>query len=204
MNLLSKPFCLAALSLALLFAGCNHTPVRSTPGDTENNPNLGNTGAGTAQPIQTQIPPPEPLNGLTGRPGGIGAEGDRTLLIPVYFDFDKSTIKPGESAKLQAAVKYLGEHPDQRLLLEGHCDWRGTAEYNLSLGDRRAAAVRQYLEKLKVPTEKLDTLSKGSIGAAEKGTEEQMGKDRRVELVVVMAGAPPPATDLKTAPPAAP
>jgi peptidoglycan-associated lipoprotein len=136
-------------------------------------------------------------------PGGIGAEGSRTLLVPVYFDFDKSIIKPAEVAKLQAAVKYLGEHPDQRLLLEGHCDWRGTAEYNLSLGDRRAAAVKQYLEKLKVPTEKLDTLSKGSIGAAEKGTEEQMGKDRRVELVVMMVGAANPPADLQ-APPAAP
>jgi peptidoglycan-associated lipoprotein len=203
MNLVPKQICLAAISLALLFAGCNHTPVRPTPPETNNNANDGNTGLVNSQPVKTEIPPPPPPPplGFETRPAtGIGAEGDRTLLVPVYFDFDKSIIKPGEVAKIQAAVKYLGEHPDQRLLLEGHCDWRGTAEYNLGLGDRRATAVKQYLAKLKVPMEKLDTLSKGSIGAVEKGTEEQMGKDRRVELVVMMAGAPPPAPAAPAAP----
>ena len=71
------------------------------------------------------------------------------------------------------------------MLLEGHCDWRGTAEYNLGLGDRRAQAVKQFCRTSGFPTDKLETLSKGSLGAAEKGTEEQMAKDRRVDFVIL-------------------
>src|SRR5205085_1825859 len=90
-----------------------------------------------------------------------------------------------------AVAKYLADpaHADERLLLEGHCDWRGTAEYNLALGDRRAAAVKKYLVTLKVPAAKLETTSKGSIGAKEKGTDAEMAGDRHVEFVIVKAGA---------------
>jgi len=67
------------------------------------------------------------------------------------------------------------------MMLEGHCDWRGTAEYNLALGDRRAAAVKKYLLTLGVNADKVDTLSKGSEDA-KKGDDAH---DRRVEFVVV-------------------
>ena len=124
--------------------------------------------------------------------------GDRLPLQAqaVYFGFDSSVIRPAEAAKLQAVVKYLNEHPEAHLLIEGHCDWRGTAEYNLGLGDRRSTAVKQYLVRLKVPAARLDTLSKGSIGAPEKATEEQMAKDRRVEFLIQKAGAAPGALPL--------
>ena len=82
-------------------------------------------------------------------------------------------------------MKYLDENPTYRLLLEGHCDWRGTSEYNLGLGDRRAISVKNYLEQTKIPVAKLETLSKGSLDAAEKGNDEQMAKDRRVEIVIL-------------------
>lgn len=55
----------------------------------------------------------------------------------VYFEFDQSSIKPSEREKLKTAKEYLEKNAGQRLLLEGHADWRGTAEYNLGLGDRR-------------------------------------------------------------------
>jgi peptidoglycan-associated lipoprotein len=109
----------------------------------------------------------------------------RGLLQPVYFDFDKSVIKQGERSKLEAAVDYLKKNPAHRLLLEGHCDWRGTAEYNLGLGDRRAGASKQFVLKLGVDAKKLETLSKGSLDAVKNGTDEQMGKDRRVDLVIL-------------------
>jgi peptidoglycan-associated lipoprotein len=116
------------------------------------------------------------------------------LLVSVHFDFDKSTIRPVEAVKIQAAAKYLADNPGYRLVLEGHCDWRGTAEYNLALGDRRALAVKQYLVTLKVSTDRLETVSKGSVGAKEKGaTEAEMANDRRVEFLVVKTGTTAPA-----------
>jgi peptidoglycan-associated lipoprotein len=70
-------------------------------------------------------------------------------------------------------------------LLEGHADWRGTSEYNLGLGDRRANAAKKYLGTIQVSVDKLETLSKGSEEAKKGGTDEDMKKDRRVELVII-------------------
>ena len=107
------------------------------------------------------------------------------MLEPVYFDLDSSTIKPGERAKLQAAKDYLDQNPTLRLLIEGHCDWRGTDEYNLGLGDRRANAAKKYLVTIGVAADRLETLSKGSLEAKKEGGEAQWAKDRRDELVLL-------------------
>ncbi|MSU53378.1 MAG: flagellar motor protein MotB, partial [Opitutaceae bacterium] len=104
----------------------------------------------------------------------------------VYFEFDRSDIsRPEERAKLQAAKNYLEKNPGQRLLLEGHADWRGTSEYNLGLGDRRANGAKKYLGTIQVSADKLETLSKGSEEAKKGGTDEDMKKERRVELVII-------------------
>ncbi|MDR0901352.1 MAG: OmpA family protein, partial [Opitutaceae bacterium] len=107
------------------------------------------------------------------------------LFGDVYFDFDQSSIKAGERAKLIAAKDYLAQHPAARVRLEGHCDWRGTAEYNLALGDRRANSAKRYLASIGVAAAKIDTVSHGSLKAVEKGTAAEMSKDRRVEIVVL-------------------
>jgi peptidoglycan-associated lipoprotein len=132
--------------------------------------------------------------GLTDRAEGFDANNqNRSALQAVYFDFDRSDIKQTERVKLQAAKEYLERHPGYRLLLEGHCDWRGTAEYNLGLGERRANATRAYLASIGVTAEKLETVSKGSLEAVRNGDTAAMAKDRRVELVVVNpTGALPP------------
>ena len=92
--------------------------------------------------------------GLTDRGSDFDPNGhNRTALQAqaVLFDFDKSDVRAAEREKLKAAKEYLDKNPTHRLLLEGHCDWRGTAEYNLGLGDRRANAVRKYLQSIGVP-----------------------------------------------------
>ena len=94
-------------------------------------------------------------------------------------------IKAGERTKLQQAKEYLEKNPGFRLLLEGHCDWRGTAEYNLGLGDRRANSVKKYLQSIGVAADRVETLSKGSLEAAKNADEATMAKDRRVNLIVV-------------------
>ena len=103
----------------------------------------------------------------------------------VYFDFDQSGIKASERSKLDAAKAYLDSNPAARLLLEGHCDWKGTAEYNLGLGDRRANSAKQYLTTIGVPADKLEVLSKGDLDAVENSDEATAANDRRVDLVVL-------------------
>jgi len=89
------------------------------------------------------------------------------------------------------AKDYLAANPGTRLTLEGHCDWRGTAEYNLGLGDRRANAVKKYLISIGVAADKLEANSKGSLEAKPNADAATMEKDRRVDLVVVKAGGAP-------------
>ena len=175
-------------ALALLLSGCPKKPDRPDPASTM----LGQQGASTATNLGGGAAPvnltTDGLSGLVQRPEGFDPIGqNRTALEAqtVYFDFDKSDVKAAERPKLQTAKEYLEKNPTFRLLLEGHCDWRGTAEYNLGLGDRRANAVKKYLQSLGLPADRLETLSKGSLEASKNASEATMAKDRRVNLVVI-------------------
>jgi len=183
MKLASKSLCIVAASAALL-AGCSKKPVRPNPSETALGPQTGGAGALTPTEIPTTA---DNTSTLEARGPGVIETKDtiRGLLEPVYFDFDRSDVKPGERAKLQAAKDYLEKHPEQRLLLEGHCDWRGTAEYNLGLGDRRASGTKKYLASIGLGADKLETLSKGSEEAKKNADEATMSHDRRVELVIL-------------------
>lgn len=179
----TKSFCIVAAGAAL-FAGCTKKPVRPDPSATAIGPQTG--GASTLTP--TDIPTTADLNStLEQRNPDVIETADtiRGLLQPVYFDFDRSSIKTDERAKLQAAKDYLDKNPQYRLLLEGHCDWRGTAEYNLGLGDHRASSAKKYLISIGVPADKLETLSKGSEEAKKNADQATMDKDRRDDLVVL-------------------
>ena len=72
------------------------------------------------------------------------------LFSPIYFDFDQSFIRPADRGALQEVAQYLNDNTGSKLLVEGHCDWRGTTEYNMALGDRRANSVTTYLEQIGV------------------------------------------------------
>lgn len=185
MNLASQKLCFAVAvgALALFVAGCPHKPDRPAPSQTLLGPQGGGPGINT-QP--TVLPGNDGL--LPREEGMFDPQGqNRTALAAqtVYFDLDRSDIKAAEREKLKAAKEYLDKNPTHRLLLEGHCDWRGTAEYNLGLGDRRANSVKKYLQSLGVPATRLETLSKGSLEAQKEGGEAVWAKDRRVDLVVV-------------------
>lgn len=79
----------------------------------------------------------------------------------VFFDLDKSNIRDDARAPLQKNADWLLRWPTTRIAIEGHCDSRGTAEYNLGLGERRANAVKDYLVSLGVPSTRIVTVSKG-------------------------------------------
>jgi peptidoglycan-associated lipoprotein len=135
-----------------------------------------------------------PDSTLVARDAGTVPDANASVVEPIFFALDRAAVAPAERPKLQAAIKWLADNPTKSLVLVGHCDWRGTAEYNLGLGDRRANAARKYLQSLGVPAERMETLSKGSLEAAKNADEATMAKDRRADLVVVnpAAAAPKP------------
>ncbi|HSI08560.1 MAG: OmpA family protein [Rariglobus sp.] len=185
MNLSIKKLTFVIIASAVVLTGCSKKPKRPDPTSTVLGPDggglagngIGGLDGGTVL---------DPNSGLDPRGGG-AANGDRTALAAqtIYFDFDQSGIKGSERSKLDAAKAYIESNPTVRILLEGHCDWKGTPEYNLGLGDRRANAVKQYLETLGVTADKLEVLSKGDLDAVEGADEVTTAKDRRVELVVL-------------------
>lgn len=124
--------------------------------------------------------------GLETRPGifenGIREEG---LLPSVYFDFDSSFVRAADRPLLQEAADYLLSNPNTVLLIEGYCDWRGTTEYNLTLGDRRASSVKEFIVALGIAPERIDTVSFGDRNATPEAAEAQMQQDRRADLVVI-------------------
>ncbi len=127
--------------------------------------------------------------GLASRSGSFASisESDvtRGVLPSVYFDFDKAAIRSSEREKLQQASDYLKTNPSRRILIEGHCDWRGTSEYNLGLGDRRARSAKEYLTTLGIEESRIGTVSKGDLEAIQNGSEDQMAQDRRADLLLI-------------------
>jgi peptidoglycan-associated lipoprotein len=102
----------------------------------------------------------------------------------IYFDFDKSNIRSEFLDTLTAHAKYLIAHPDQKMRIEGYTDERGTVEYNIALGDRRAQAVRRFLLFQGVTPDQLTTVSYGEAHPADPGhNEAAWSKNRRAVLV---------------------
>ena len=110
---------------------------------------------------------------------------DTTKLQDVNFDFDRSDIKPEARRILEENANWLRENRRVRVQIEGHCDERGTVEYNLALGQRRATSVRKYLVALGVSPERLFTISYGEEQPVDPGhNEEAWAKNRRVHFKV--------------------
>jgi len=179
---------LSVLAFGVALTGCSKKPLRPDPSDTAF---MGGSGVNDSSMLN-----PTGIDdmGLVEAGSTLEMRGDgvyeddqviRGLLEPIYFDFDKSGIKASERIKLDAAIMYLDANPQHGLLLEGHADWRGTADYNLGLGDRRAGSAREYLETAGVDFSRLETSSKGDLEAVENADETQMALDRRVELVIL-------------------
>ena len=149
----------------------------------------GGTVTGVTTVTVTSPPPPPPPPTSTG--GNIGTLEGRVNsdLQDAYFDYDKSDIRGDARDALTrdaAALKtILADFPNASIVLEGHCDERGSAEYNLGLGDRRATAAKEFLVQLGVPADKLKTISYGKERPqCTDATEECYQKNRRAHLSV--------------------
>ena len=103
----------------------------------------------------------------------------------IHFDFDKYNIRPDAAEILKRKAEWLKAHPNVRLLIEGHCDERGTEEYNLALGERRTNSAQQFLLNLGVDVSYISTISYGEERPINPGhNEEAWAKNRRAHFVI--------------------
>jgi peptidoglycan-associated lipoprotein len=122
-------------------------------------------------------------SGMPGEPfAGTPVRGQ---FAPVYFAYDSSTIADAERATIERVATHMRAHLGYQLGVEGHCDERGSAEYNLALGERRALAVRAYLIALGVAAERIQTRSYGEEQPAQAGhSEDAWRENRRAEFLL--------------------
>jgi peptidoglycan-associated lipoprotein len=111
----------------------------------------------------------------------IANAGDR-----VFFSYDKSNVSPEAEATLSRQADWLQAHPSKKVLIEGHCDPRGTREYNLGLGERRADSAARYLINHGIPGDRVRTISYGKDRPiAVQGSEEDIYRMNRVAISVI-------------------
>ncbi len=119
-------------------------------------------------------------------PGIEGEVLESKLLKDITFDFDKYDIRPQESSILKGNAALLAKYPNMKIQIEGHCDERGTIEYNLALGERRANSCKNYLISLGISKDRISTISYGKERPMDPGhTEEAWAKNRRAHTVIV-------------------
>lgn len=106
-------------------------------------------------------------------------------LQPIYFDFDKYNLRPGDREILNRNAKVLKENPSIKIRIDGNCDERGSVEYNLALGERRAHAAREYLINLGVDSARITIISYGKEKCKHCYNDECWSKDRRDDFVMV-------------------
>jgi len=108
------------------------------------------------------------------------------LFQDIHFDFDKYNIREDAKPLLEKVADYLIKNGKHNILIEGHCDERGTSEYNLGLGDRRARAAKDYLVSLGVPSSRIEMISYGKERPlCSEHNEECWAKNRRCHFVVM-------------------
>jgi len=165
---------------ALVLAACSKT---EEPAAVTEQPAVVDASVDDGKPDQPTTPvmteeqlDMERWGGATQDGVGMYAGADR-----VFFAYDSSDLTDHARATLAKQAEWLMHYPRVRVTIEGHCDERGTREYNLALGDRRATAVKNYLIALNVPANRLKTISYGKERPAEPGNYSQ---NRRGVLVV--------------------
>jgi peptidoglycan-associated lipoprotein len=102
-----------------------------------------------------------------------------------YFDYDKADVRPDARDALSQTAQFLRSYPQVKVVLEGHCDERGSTEYNLALGDRRAAAAKQFLTSLGISADRMETVSYGKERPfCSASTEECYQQNRRAHIIM--------------------
>jgi peptidoglycan-associated lipoprotein len=136
--------------------------------------------ATTPVPAPTPPPPPPPAPAPVAAPTFTASD-----LQPVFFEFDSATLTELGRSTLDQNAKMLRDHADAKLVIEGHCDERGTSEYNQALGEKRAQAAREYLVGAGIAPTRLEIVSYGKERPFEAGHDESAwAKNRRAHFTI--------------------
>jgi len=119
-------------------------------------------------------------------PGIEGVVLESKMLKDIHFDFDRYSILPAEAESLKENSALLKKYPGMKFQIEGHCDERGTGEYNLALGERRANSAKKYLVSLGIEPGRISTISYGEERPFDQGhSEDAWTKNRRAHFVIL-------------------
>ncbi len=144
------------------------------------------TPPGAPEPVGEPVPvPPEPVaeDAISGK--SLDDLNRDSPLQAVFFELDSPDISGAGQQALQTNAQVLKKYPSWQITIEGHCDERGTPEYNLGLGERRAVAARDYLVSLGVPADRVRTVSYGKEFPFDPGHDEgAWSKNRRAHFVI--------------------
>jgi peptidoglycan-associated lipoprotein len=193
-NLLGK-ICLLALisilSLGLL-AGCGKKPVRGGEGEALVTEQIGESavGLGGMPGAEVGMGETEIQGEAMGTAAGFGesiSEGRTSApMHPIYFDFDRFNIRDDMKPVMEENALFLLDNPEVMIEIQGNCDDRGTNEYNLAIGERRAKSAQAYLVNLGVNPDRIGTVSFGEERPLDPGqNEEAWAKNRRDDFVII-------------------
>jgi peptidoglycan-associated lipoprotein len=181
------------LVLCVAASGCKKKPVNPTPlpGEYAGKPK----DMGPGEPIKPSEPMGSETNpfSTTGHPSNPASlhegwleDAQALKTETVLFDYDSSVLKGSEKPKVSAVADYLKANAGKAVRVEGNCDERGTEEYNRSLGERRALAVREELIRLGIDPTRVDTISYGKDRPVDPGhTESAWKQNRRDDFIVL-------------------
>ncbi|MBM3561077.1 MAG: peptidoglycan-associated lipoprotein Pal [Alphaproteobacteria bacterium] len=163
------------LVAAALLAACESKPT--------------STGTATSAATTTQAAPAAPAAPTAPAPRGPvpGSQMDLEINVGdrVFYDFDKFNLKPDARAQIERWAAWLKTYPNVRVTIEGHADERGTREYNIALGDRRANSAMEYLVSLGINANRIKTISYGKERPAVLGSNERAWSQNRRAVAVV-------------------
>lgn len=161
---------LAVAVFALALAGCSSKNTTTGPGGPGSNPGglgqegMGGTGGSSLSQFQK---------------GKLGT-GEQGPLADIHFDYNDYTVRPEDSDVLHSNADWLQKNPGRRVQIEGHCDDRGSEEYNIALGAKRAQAAKDYLQTLGVASDRMSTISYGKeLPLCTEQTEDCWSQNRR-------------------------
>ena len=162
-----------AIAAVLLGAGCSHAKPKPTMAP-----------QALAQAPRPPSPPQQPVSREEPQEKGQTQAND-SRPNAIFFDFDSALLRSDARATLQKVGQTLKRNNAKKVRIEGNCDERGTTEYNMALGDRRARQAEEYLQRLGVPTRRMSIVSYGSERPADPGhNEKAWAENRRDDFVI--------------------
>lgn len=179
---------LSLFASALLVAACATEPEDSGSAKSTGASSSSSSSASPSSSAPKKAAPKKKSGAPMGAPPGSAVEfyvkvGDR-----VFFDLDKSEISSKAAATLKRQAAWLQKYGKRTIVVEGHCDERGTREYNLALGERRSNAVREYLISLGVASARIETISYGKERPAVVGSNDSAWAQNRRGVTLVRGG----------------